>query len=160
MPVSASSAARLQYQHQTMHELLHHYSGEQLTQRINPEKWSAFENMVHAISYQPTFLHRMQRIQNEDSPFFERYTADGDPLFHEYLRLPLPALTTKLHEHRAAINNYISTLDNNTLARTGRHSKYGSLTIPEWTEFFLLHEAHHIFTAFMLLTELKNRSQQ
>jgi hypothetical protein len=36
------------------------------------------------------------------------------------------------------------------------HKKYGALTIMEWTEFFLLHEAHHIFTIFQLMhdTEL------
>ena len=35
----------------------------------------------------------------------------------------------------------------------GHHPKYGALTLVEWTEFFLLHEAHHLFTLFKLLNE-------
>ena len=41
------------------------------------------------------------------------------------------------------------------LLKTGVHKKYGVLTITEWTEFFLLHEAHHIFTIFQLRHDIE-----
>jgi hypothetical protein len=41
------------------------------------------------------------------------------------------------------------------LDRTGIHPKYGKLNIIDWTEFFLLHEAHHLFAIFQLTHTLK-----
>ncbi len=36
------------------------------------------------------------------------------------------------------------------LMRIGLHPVYGPMTIEGWTEFFLLHEAHHFFTILRL----------
>jgi hypothetical protein len=44
----------------------------------------------------------------------------------------------------------ITNLNDGELLLTGTHPKFGVLTIPGWTEFFLLHEAHHLFTIFRL----------
>jgi hypothetical protein len=44
------------------------------------------------------------------------------------------------------------------LALKGTHPKYGTLMITEWTEFFLLHEAHHLFTLFRLSKALSFNS--
>jgi len=44
----------------------------------------------------------------------------------------------------------ITNLNDEELLLTGSHPKFGVMTIPGWTEFFLLHEAHHLFTIFRL----------
>ena len=31
------------------------------------------------------------------------------------------------------------------LARTGRHVRFGSMTLRAWLEFFLAHEGHHLY---------------
>src|SRR6266700_502836 len=79
MPLSTSILTRLEHQHETVHELTKGFSEEQLRQRVNPDKWSVFQQLAHLASYQPVFLHRMQQIEQQHQPAFERYVADNDP---------------------------------------------------------------------------------
>jgi hypothetical protein len=160
MPLSASSLGRLQNQHKTVHDLIKGLSEEKLNSRVNPDKWSAFEQIAHLAAYQPTFFHRLQKMQHEESPSFERYIADNDPLFHECCKNSLKELLNDLETQRFIINNHLSSLPEQALRRTGRHPKYGLMTIVDWTEFFLLHEAHHLFSIFMLTREQLILSEQ
>jgi hypothetical protein len=56
---------------------------------------------------------------------------------------------------RQEIVNLIGGLTDEQMSRTGTHSKFGSMNIVEWTEFFLLHEAHHIYTIFKLIRTIQ-----
>jgi hypothetical protein len=150
MSLSASVCSRLQHQHETISELVNGFSEEQLRQRIHNDKWSAFEQVAHLVSYQPVFLQRMQIIQQENDPLFERYVADNDPAFIASCKRSLTELFDDLKAERTKITNHLMTLTDSAVSKTGRHPKYGLLTIAEWTEFFLLHEAHHLFSIFML----------
>ncbi len=153
MPLSSSAATRLEFQHRTIHELIEDLSEPQLKQRIDPSKWSAFENIVHLASYQPVFLLRLERIQNEDSPAFARYTADEDPQFSIDLRLSRASLLDYLDTRRAELALKLQGMNEHQLSRTGVHPVFGKMTVVRWTEFFLLHEAHHIYTIFRLLQQ-------
>jgi hypothetical protein len=150
MFLSASVCSRLQHQHETIQDLLNGFSEDQLRQRIHKDKWSAFEQVAHLVTYQPVFMQRMQIIQQENAPSFNRYVADNDPAFIEGCKRSLMELLNDLPAKRTAMTNYLMTLPDSAIGKTGRHPKYGLLTIAEWTEFFLLHEAHHMFGIFML----------
>jgi hypothetical protein len=150
MSLSASVCSRLQHQHETIQELLNGFSEEQLRQRVHKDKWSAFEQVAHLVSYQPVFMQRMQMIQQENDPLFNRYVADDDPAFIACCKRSLNELLNDLMVQRTDISSYLMTLTDAAVSRTGRHPKYGKLTIAEWTDFFLLHEAHHLFSIFML----------
>ena len=39
----------------------------------------------------------------------------------------------------------VARLSPEQLNRIGVHGVLGDMTIPEWVEFFLLHEAHHLY---------------
>jgi hypothetical protein len=39
----------------------------------------------------------------------------------------------------------VTSLSDQELGRAGTHPVLGALAIPEWLEFFLLHEAHHLY---------------
>ncbi|MEO5684010.1 MAG: DinB family protein [Chitinophagaceae bacterium] len=160
MPLSASILARLKHQHETLHELIKGLSEAQLKERINPDKWSAFENLVHLVAYQPTFLQRMQLIAQQPTPLFERYKADNDPVFHQYLGYSLAALLEDLSAQRFLINNQLTQVSETILRREGIHPVYGRFSISQWADFFLLHEAHHLFTIFMLTAALRSRAEQ
>jgi len=160
MPLSSSVQARLKYQYETLHELIKGLTAEQLKERVNPDKWSAFENIVHLVAYQPTFLRRLQLIEQKDNPLFERYVADNDPLFGQYLAFSLKELEDDLATQRFLINNHIMNLNEATLRREGIHPLYGSFSISQWADFFLLHEAHHLFTIFMLTASLRKGVQR
>lgn len=150
MFLSASVSSRLQHQHETLNELLEGFSEEELKQRLHKDKWSPFEQVAHLTSYQPVFLHRLQIIEQEDNPLFDRYVADDDPAFVTCCKKSLNELLNDLFDQRVVIINHLMTLTGAATRKTGRHPKYGVLTIAAWTEFFLLHEAHHLFSIFML----------
>ena len=151
MPLSPSALTRLQYQHTTIHELIAGLTEEQLKHTVQPGKWSAFDNIAHLACYQPVFLLRLERIQSEHSPTFDRYVADKDPLFSDYRDLPLTELIRGIDTRRTTIFSKLQGMREDDLKRIALHPKYGSLDVIKWTEFFLLHEAHHLYTIFMLV---------
>ena len=160
MPLSSSVQSRLKNQHETLNDLVKGLSETQLKERVNPDKWSAFEQIVHLTAYQLLFLQRLQLIASKDSPLFERYVADNDPVFHQYMNYSLRDLLEDLSTQRFLINKHIAQLSETTLRREGVHPLYGSFSINQWTDFFLLHEAHHLFSIFMLTAALRKRIQQ
>ena len=170
MPLSSSIAARLQFQHLSIREITAGISPEALRHPVNPGKWSAFENVAHLAAYQPVFIDRLERLGREASPAFGRYVADNDPQFHSSLAKSPAELFAIIDSDRALLRSTLlhtsllhSPLDHSPLdsggetflERTGSHPLYGLLTVPQWTEFFLLHEAHHLFTIFRLVQELR-----
>jgi len=159
MPLSPSITARLKYQHETLHDLVKGLSETQLKEHINPGKWSAFENIVHLTAYQPTFHQRLHLIASQNTPVFERYVADNDPVFHQYLDRSLKELLEDLATERFLINNHLSNMTETTLRREGVHPLYGRFSMNQWADFFLLHEAHHLFTIFMLTANLRKQFQ-
>ena len=152
---SESQLYRLRHQHQTIAELVNGLTEEQLRTPVNPGKWSAQQNIAHLAAYQPVFLVRIQRILSEHEPQFERYVADNDPPFLEASQQNVPELLEHIREYRNTLNEVLLSLDDASLARTAIHPRYGKMDIPRWTEFFLLHEAHHLFTMFMLCRTLE-----
>ncbi|HXB44256.1 MAG TPA: DinB family protein [Puia sp.] len=150
MSLSDWATARLQNQHKTISQLTKDYTEKQLQLRVNPDKWSAFENIVHLCAYQPTFIHRIERMGKEENPLFERYVADSDSLFHAYLKLSLPQLISITNSDRLVILNTLQSLSLEQWNRTGTHPKYGALKMAQWVEFFLLHESHHLWVVMQL----------
>ena len=152
---SESQLYRLRHQHQTIAELVNGLTEEQLRTPVNPGKWSAQQNIAHLAAYQPVFLVRIQRIQSEHEPMFERYVADNDPPFLEASEQTVPELLEHIRKYRNSINEVLLSLDEASLARMAIHPRYGKMDITRWVEFFLLHEAHHLFTIFMLTADLR-----
>ena len=142
---------RLEFQHTTIRELIGDLSEQQIRRRMDPSKWSVFENIVHLATYQPVYLQRLARMQNEDSPAFARYVADDDPQFAIDLQLPLASLLDYLETQRVDIRSKLQGMNEDELSRTGVHPLFGKMDVVRWTEFFLLHEAHHLYTIFRLV---------
>jgi hypothetical protein len=151
MPLSSSIAARLQYQHQTIREIISDLPDSDLRREINPGKWSAHANIAHLAAYQPVFIGRLERINHEPSLTFGRYVAEEDPLFPGYLDRPSSALLDQIDTDRSRILAIFNSGGETFLTRTASHPRFGLLTVTDWTEFFLLHEAHHLYTLFSLV---------
>jgi len=155
MPLSASILTRLHHQHEALSELIDGLTETALKYRVNPDKWSAFEHIAHLAAYQVMFVGRLERLVVEPSPSFERYVAENDPQFPTYVNTPLKILLQSISIKATEITTHLMNLKEPVLLRTGLHPRYGKLTIPQWTQFFLLHEAHHLFTIFMLTQDLR-----
>lgn len=160
MPLSASVLSRLQYQHDSISELIADLREDQLKERPFPGKWSAFENIVHLAAYQPTFITRLHMMAAGNAPLFQRYVADDDPLFHDYLKKSIPELQSDATDKRSFIYGHLSHLNEAQLDLKGRHPVYGLIRVSGWADFFLLHEAHHLWTIFQLTSQLRVSSQR
>jgi uncharacterized damage-inducible protein DinB len=156
--LSSSVLARLEYQHKSLFEIIEDLTDEQIRRHMIPGKWSIFENIVHLQTYQHSFLNRMKKIENEDKPLFERYTAERDPLFYDNCLKTTKDIEQDLRTTREVFNKYLLQLDEQSLKKSGTHPVFGLMNISQWTNFFLLHEAHHLFTIFKLAAEVRRES--
>jgi len=155
MSLPSSIITRLEYQHQSLADLIADLSNEQIRRQVTAGKWSIYENVVHLVTYQHAFLERLRRILHEENPEFPRYTAESDPLFYDNCLKPVGENMQDLLTTRRELTDNIFALDDEEIQRRGRHPLFGNMTVTEWLHFFLLHEAHHLFTIFKLAAEVK-----
>jgi len=121
-----------------------------LEYRPSKGKWNIHENIAHLARYQPVFIDRIRKILTIDEPELPAYKAEEDDEFELYRAFTIYELLKKISTDREEIFNLITHLPVDKMERTGIHPKHGSLTVLDWTEFFLLHEAHHLYTIFQL----------
>ncbi len=155
MQMPSSISTRLQYQHKSLLDILDGLSDEQIRRQLNPGKWSIFENIVHLQTYQHTFIRRVRKILDEENPVFTAYTAEADPLFHDNCAKSSREVMQDLLTTRKELSNGILSFKETDFEKTGLHPTYGKMNLIQWLHFFLLHEAHHLFTIFKLGAELK-----
>jgi hypothetical protein len=145
-----STVQRLRIQHECIATIIGSQPEELLRQRPSPDKWSIVENIAHLLAYQQIFVKRVKRILTEESPAIAAYVGDHDPFFLEAAEQRLADLLTDIATDRQYLYEWITSLNGNQLSRRAAHSRYGSRTLLSWTEFFLLHEAHHCNTIWKL----------
>ncbi len=155
MTLPSSISTRLQYQHKTLVELIDGLSDEQIRRNIIPGKWSIFENVVHLASYQHTFISRVREMLGGNDPEFTRYSAEGDPLFHENCSKSSREIIQDLLTTRKQMSAEILLFKKEDFLKAGGHPLFGQMSLTQWLNFFLLHEAHHLFTIFKLAAELR-----
>jgi len=141
---------RLKSQHKAISAIISTVGEERLNYHPEPGKWSIHDNIAHLATYQPVFIERTHKILTTDNPQFNRYKADDEAEFLAWQSKPIPVLLEKIEGNRKILIQLLTGLSDQQLERRGLHPKFGNLSIPEWTEFFLLHEAHHLFTIFQL----------
>jgi hypothetical protein len=154
MKIYESLSDRLRTQHQAIENILSSLDRTHLLVRPQPGKWNILENVAHLGRYQLVFIDRITQILHSvEEPLFERYVAEEDPEFESWRNLPVEALMSQIESDRKYIYALITNLTEAAQSRVGTHRKYGKLTIVQWTEFFVLHEAHHIYTIFQLAND-------
>ncbi|MDX2048962.1 MAG: DinB family protein [Chitinophagaceae bacterium] len=150
---------RLHLQHKVILQLIEEMTDEDLNKPFIAGKWSVFDNVVHLAVYQHTFIKRIKTIVEENEPRFERYVAENDPLFEIQRKLTFGEVWNDLLEAREEIEKGLLKLSMQDLQKTGLHPGYGKMNVLQWTEFFLLHEAHHLYTIFGLCGEWRKLKQ-
>ncbi len=153
MGMLESTAIRLRTQLDCLPAILAGVSEESLNRRPNPEKWSARENLAHLARYHEIFLERIERIRNEDRPLLERYAAENDPRWPTWAAMPLGEVLARLRALRVELLERVQKLSEAELSRSAVHSRFGEMTLLQWLEFFLLHEAHHLLVVMQRARE-------
>lgn len=149
--MNTSTEYRLWNQYNQLEDLTHGLSTQFITKRHEAEKWSIHENIAHLARYHEIFMDRTDRILIGGEPLFERYNALADPQFAKWLPLDTSLIIQRTKRLRNKVAKGLTSLTDNQEQKVGRHPKFGRLTLLDWTEFFLLHEVHHLYTIFRLV---------
>jgi hypothetical protein len=126
-----------------------------LSTRVIPGKWSAHEQLAHLARYHQVFLQRIDRILSENAPEFPRYSAEDDPEWPAWTSLPTSQLLVRISSMRAKLMARLRSLSEEQFERTGVHSRFGAMSLSLWLEFFLVHEAHHLYVVLQLVRSTK-----
>ena len=145
MPLSPSSAARLATQLDCLPALLEGVAPEALVRRTRSGKWSVHENLAHLARHHDVFLRRVRTVLSEERPALGRYAAEGDPEWPAWAALTTAEVLARLRARRAELIGLFGGLDDAALARSAIHPALGVMPLTLWLEFFLLHEAHHLY---------------
>lgn len=148
-----SQVVRLKAQFSSVELLFSGVTTERIDRRPVSGKWSARENLAHIGRYHEIFLERLHRILMEESPKFARYRAEEDPGWQEWQSRPFEEVKTRLTALRLNVVDRIASLQPFDYNRTGIHSSFGEMTLSLWLEFFLVHEAHHLYVILQRLRE-------
>jgi uncharacterized damage-inducible protein DinB len=149
MSLSPSLRERLRSQLEAVVTVLGEASPEAVARRSSAGKWSARENLAHLARHHEVMLERLRLILNEDRPNLPRYRAEDDPEWERWRTLPLDEVLSLLRAQRSEIVRLVDGLDEEDLSRVGVHPTLGPLSVPQWLEFFLLHEGHHLYQAML-----------
>jgi hypothetical protein len=155
--VPASLVARLTTQLESVGLILVRAAPGALEARPRPEEWSARENLAHVARHHAVFLARLQRLLAEDRPALGRYRAEEDPDWPTWAALPLPEVLERLRALRAELIALVGSLSPAESVRVGLHPTFGELDVAGWVDFFLLHEAHHLYVALVRVGEASRR---
>ena len=157
MTVSASLLGRLETQLQALDFMLARAAPGALDARPRPDEWSARENLAHLARHHAVFLGRLRRLLVEERPDLGRYRAENDPEWPAWAALPPDEIIGRLRALRAELVALVRGLSSADAARTGLHPTFGEMDVTAFLEFFLLHEAHHLYTAVVRVGEASRR---
>ena len=158
MELPEATRIRLTSQHELIAGMVTRLSKEQLNQEVFPGKWTVHQQLAHLVRYQEMFFERVQTIMNNFNAVFSPYVAEEDEEFLKTAQLPVHELLISLKEMRGTLRDFYLGLNSGELIRKGRHTQLGNFSIALWAEFFLLHEAHHIYSIFLMSNKLTTAS--
>ncbi|MET0554119.1 MAG: DinB family protein [Vicinamibacteria bacterium] len=118
-------------------------------------QWSALLNLAHVGRHHEVMLERLERVLIEDAPAFPAYRETEDARWAAWEALTPETLWPRLSEVRAALEAWAARLTAAQAARTGVHARFGPMDVARWLEFFLVHEAHHLYVAMQRLADAR-----
>ena len=159
MSLPPALVARLASQLDALDLVLARSTPGTLEARPRPEEWSARENLAHLARHHAVFLARLRRLLAEDRPDLGRYRAEEDPEWPVWAALPAGEVLGRLRGLRAELIALVRSLSPADSRRTGLHPTFGELNVAGWLDFFLLHEAHHLYVALVRVGEARRAAR-
>ncbi|WP_026897308.1 DinB family protein [Daejeonella oryzae] len=156
MKLPEATKSRMVNQTQVIENLIEGLTNEDLNLKLYEGKWSIHQHLAHLSSYNYIFLNRIETIMGTFNAKFDSYQAESDPAFLLACQMSARNLLDYLKEGRQKLREILFSLDSGELSRAGFHPKYGNLSIIMWTELFLLHEAHHIYSILRMSNQIKS----
>lgn len=135
---------RLRSQLEALPHLIEGVPRAALDRRING-KWSVTENVAHLARHTELTIDRVHRILAETDPAFPAYRAEEDPQWPLWQSRSFEDSLARFRSSRATLTAGVESLTAEQMARTGRHARFGSLSLRGWLEFYFAHEGHHLY---------------
>jgi uncharacterized damage-inducible protein DinB len=120
--------------------------------------WSASENVAHLARHAHVFLGRLDRLLREERPRLGSYRPEEDPEWPSWRSLSLDEALRRVRDARARLIVWVDGLSEGQAHRVGIHPVLGEMDVGRWVEFFLLHEAHHLYFAMRRLGQARTRA--
>jgi uncharacterized damage-inducible protein DinB len=146
-----STLLRLETQLDALDSILNGATPEALARKPPSGAWSAHEHIAHLARHHAIFLDRLRQVAAEESPHFARYRAEDDPEWPAMAALPTEVAVVRLRALRGNIVQWISGLSAAQTMRVGIHPLFGTQSVTDMVEFFLVHEGHHLYMAMTRL---------
>jgi hypothetical protein len=146
---------RLETQLEVIPLLLGGSTPREIVARSPSGQWSVHENLAHLARHHSIMLERLVRMLTKEAPTFERYSAEADPEWPAWSALDIDEILDRLSEQRFELVQLLEGLAPPHFDRVGRHPALGTMAIPKWIEFFLLHEAHHLYLVQLRLGQAR-----
>ena len=156
--ISRSTRVRLETQLDALQPILAGSTAETLAMRPASGAWSAHEHLAHLARHHAVFFDRLRQVVTEDAPEFARYRAEEDPEWRAWSVLPTAEAVARLTDLRARIIAWVAALPDADADRCGVHPVFGTQSIGDMLDFFLLHEGHHLYVMMTRLGEAKSRA--
>ena len=153
MRLPRATRVRLEMQLDALPVILAGMPAARLDRRPASGEWSARENLAHLARHADMFLARLERLAREDTPDLGTYRAERDTEWPSWAALPLDEVLRRLAHARGRLMAWLEALPDDRFGRTAIHPTFGEMPIERWLEFFLLHEAHHLYVAMIRLGE-------
>jgi DinB family protein len=153
--LSPSTILRLETQPDVIPSLLSGATPAAIMARPASGQWSAHENLAHLARHQTVFLGRLRRILGERAPQLGRYRAEEDSAWPEWSGLSTAEVLSRHQAGRAEFIRLGKGLSPADVGRVGIHPLLWDMSLALWVEFFLLHEAHHLYVVMTRLGQVK-----
>jgi uncharacterized damage-inducible protein DinB len=149
--LSQSTRLRLETQLDVVPLLFTETTPEAIMARPASGQWSAHEHLAHLARHHAVFVERLRRILHDNAPQLGQYRAEEDSDWPKWACLSTEEVLHRLKALRAEIIQLMTGLSEADAKRVGVHPLFGDMNVALWVEFFLLHEAHHLY---MVMTRL------
>ena len=156
--ISRSTRVRLETQLEALQPILAGSTAETLSMRPASGALSAHEHLAHLARHHAVFFDRLRQVVAEDAPEFARYRAEDDPEWRAWSVLPTVDALARLTDLRKRIIEWVAALSDADADRCGVHPVFGTQSIGDMLNFFLLHEGHHLYVMMTRLGEATHRA--
>src|SRR5918996_658413 len=150
-----STLLRLETQPEVIPLLLSGATPEAIMARPASGPWAAPQKPSPFGPPPTVFLERLRRILGESAPQLGRYRAEEDSAWPEWSCLSTEEVLSRHKAGRAEFIRFGKGLSHTDARRIGIHPLLGEMSLAFWVEFFLLHEAHHLYVVMTRLGQAK-----
>jgi len=111
----------------------------------NPEGWSLKDIVAHLHDARGiAFRDRIQRLLDEDHPFVQSIDPPARLIAGGYPSRGLPELLAELEQQRSQDVEWLQSMSEQQLGRTGGHDKVGEISVSDIAHQWAAHDMAHM----------------